>query len=80
MWGSVKDSHGAQEEYNKLLMQDHKELVYEFEEHNSTQTKVFHVSTKLCINNTTHTLAAIENEVVSIFSLQLLHQCLMLCV
>jgi hypothetical protein len=70
----------AQEEYNELSMQDHKKLVHEFEEHNATQMKVFCVSTKSCINDTTHTLAAIENEVVSIFSLQLPHQCLMLCV
>jgi hypothetical protein len=70
----------AQEEYNELSMQDHKKLVHEFEEHKATQTKVFHVSTKSHINNTTHTLAAIENEVVSIFSLQLPHQCLMFCV
>jgi hypothetical protein len=71
---------GAQEEYNELSMQDRKKLVREFEEHKATQTKAFRVSTKARINDTTHTLAAIENEVVSIFSLRLPHQCLMLCV
>ncbi|KAF8228369.1 hypothetical protein L208DRAFT_1291848, partial [Tricholoma matsutake] len=54
--------HGAQEEYNELSMKDHKELVHEFEEYKATQTKAFHVSTKAQINDTTHILAAVENE------------------
>jgi hypothetical protein len=53
----------SQEEYNLLSKQEWKELVCEFEEYKATQTKALCVSTKSRINDATHTLAAIENEV-----------------
>ena len=53
----------TQEEYNALSTQEHKTLVREFEEHKAMQTKALRVSTKARINDATHTLSAIENEV-----------------
>jgi hypothetical protein len=53
----------TQEEYNKLSKKERKELVCEFEEYKATQTKALRISTKSRINDATHTLAVIENEV-----------------
>jgi hypothetical protein len=62
--------HNHREEYKLLTTQEQKGLIQEFEEFKATKAKGFRVSTKARVNDVTHTLGAVENEVAFCFPLQ----------
>ena len=62
--------HNHHDEYKLLTTQEQKVLIQEFEEFKATKAKGFRVSTKARVNDVTHTLGAVENEVAFLFPLQ----------
>lgn len=62
--------HNHHDEYKLLTAQEQKVLIQEFEEFKATKAKGFRVSTRARVNDVTHTLGAVENEVAFLFPLQ----------
>ena len=58
------------DEYEQLTAQERKDVIQEFEEVKATKAKAFRLSTKARVNDVTHTLGAVENEVLFLFCLQ----------
>lgn len=52
-----------QDEYNKLTKQQRTDLVQEFETHKAGRATALRISNKSRVNDATHALASIENEV-----------------
>jgi polyhydroxyalkanoate synthesis regulator phasin len=52
-----------QDEYSQLTRKERMDLVQEFEAHKATRAKALRVSNKSRVNDVTHTIASIENEV-----------------
>lgn len=50
-------------EYDELTLEQKKQLIREFDEHKASKISGRRVSTKSRVNDVTHTLKAIENEV-----------------
>jgi len=59
--------HNHRDEYKLLTTQEQNVLIQEFEEFKATKAKGFRVSTKARVNDVTHTLGAVENEVAFFF-------------
>jgi len=63
--GLVYNHH---DKYDQLTAQEWKDLIQEFEEVKATKAKAFQLSTKARVNDVTHTLGAVENEVLFLLS------------
>lgn len=55
--------HAHRQEYDELTGGEKAQLIQEFDEHKATKTCGFRTSMKSRVNDVTHTLKAVENEV-----------------
>ena len=59
--------HNYRDEYKRLTTQERNVLIQEFEAFKATKAKGFRISAKARVNDVTHTLSAVENEVAFLF-------------